>query len=72
MYTLNFYAMGSSCRIVVDGGSADLAAQAHRYLQQLEGRWSRFLPDSEVSALNRNAGDISIVGPETLAGVTSS
>ncbi len=57
--------MGSPCRIVVDAGSDDLVTEAHDRIARLEQRWSRFLPDSEVSHLNGNAGNVTIVSAET-------
>ncbi len=70
MRTVSFQAMGSPCRIVVDGGPDDLIVAAHKFVDRLELRWSRFLPDSEISRLNRNSGNISIVSPETLTLIT--
>lgn len=48
--------MGSAGHIVIVGGSAELLDQAVAELQELEQKWSRFLPGSEVSRFNR-AGD---------------
>lgn len=70
MRTASFRAMGSPCRIVVDGGPDDLVVAAHELVDRLEQRWSRFLPDSEISCLNHNSGNISVVSPETLALIT--
>ena len=62
----SFRAMGSPCRIVVDGGRRpDLADRAVELVGRLERLWSRFLTDSEVSHLNRRAGDLRIVSAET-------
>ena len=63
--------MGSDAHIVViaDGGEAAadrLLAAAWARLDDLEGRWSRFRPDSEVSALNRDAGGPVAVSTDTL------
>ena len=58
-------AMGGEGHIVVVGGGPaliDLAAQA---LAELELRWSRFLPDSDISRLNGAAGRAVAVAPET-------
>lgn len=60
-----FRAMGSPCRIVVDGGSDDLAADAHDLIARLEQRWSRFLPSSEISHVNGNAGNVTVVSEQT-------
>ncbi len=57
--------MGSSCRIVTNGGADDLAANAQELVQSLEHKWSRFLADSEVSHANRNAGNVTVVSGET-------
>ncbi len=62
-----FEALGTSCRVVV-GGSVDdagLAAAAAEQVRQLERRWSRFLPDSEISQLNRHPGRLTIVSAAT-------
>ncbi len=65
MRVAQFRAMGSPCRIVVDGGPADLADSGEATVHALERSWSRFQGSSEVSQLNRNAGNISIVSDET-------
>lgn len=62
-----FEALGTSCRVVV-GGSADdarLAAAAADQVRQLERRWSRFLPDSEICQLNRQPDRLTIVSAAT-------
>src|SRR3954471_11235084 len=61
-----FRAMGSDAHVVVVGGPARLVDQAQRRVDDLERRWSRFLPDSEVSVLNRRAGEPVRVSPETV------
>ena len=48
--------MGTYAHLVVVGGRSGLARQAQRRVVDLERRWSRFLPHSEVSTLNRMAG----------------
>lgn len=47
-----------------DEGSFDDAAEA---IADLERRWSRFVPDSEVSILNRSPGVPVVVSPDTFA-----
>jgi FAD:protein FMN transferase len=55
--TTAFAAMGSRCEVTVVGGSAGLLAGiARRRVDELEQRWSRFIPSSELCALNRAAG----------------
>ncbi|MGY1735035.1 FAD:protein FMN transferase [Geodermatophilus sp. SYSU D00684] len=52
-----FPVMGSTAHVVVVADDpAPLLAHARRRLDELEARWSRFRPDSEVSALNAAAG----------------
>jgi FAD:protein FMN transferase len=58
--------MGTQVELLaVDAPSRALAAARHR-LADLEARWSRFRPDSEISTLNRAAGRPVAVSPETL------
>ena len=47
--------MGSDAHVVVHG-QPELAELARELIDALEVRWSRFLPDSEISRLNRRAG----------------
>lgn len=61
----SFRAMGTDVHIVVCGAPPLLAAACQR-VHDLEARWSRFLPGSEVSALNRQAGRAVSVSPETV------
>ena len=46
--------MGSDIVVVVDGPD-DLLDMAQRRIDKLEQTWSRFLPDSEISNMNRSA-----------------
>ncbi len=62
---LTFAAMGTDAHVVVVGGSAGLAERARRRIAELEQRWSRFLPHSEVSRLTRAAGAAVPVSAET-------
>lgn len=64
MDELTFRAMGSSCRLVVDGPPG-LAERARATVADLEARWSRFLPDSEVTGANRSAGQPTVVSLPT-------
>jgi thiamine biosynthesis lipoprotein len=57
--------MGSRCRIVIDGGPDDLAERARGLVNDLEERWTRFDPQSEISALNQRSGQITIVSDAT-------
>jgi thiamine biosynthesis lipoprotein len=58
--------MASDAHVVL----VDPAESAERYarerLTQLERRWSRFLPGSDVSRLNTTAGGLMLVSPDTI------
>lgn len=58
--------MGSSVDVVVVGGSSELLGQAMQDIAHLEQRWSRFLPDSDISRLNNAAGSPLHVDPSTI------
>lgn len=60
-----FAAMGTTAHILVVGGTFDHLEQARRRIGQLERRWSRFLPDSEVSTINASDGLPLIVSRDT-------
>jgi len=58
--------MGTDAHVIVVAGDApQLADLAISRLQQLEARWSRFLPSSEISRLNARRGAAVKVAPET-------
>jgi FAD:protein FMN transferase len=52
-----FRAMGSDAQVIVVGGPPGGADRARRRIDDLEARWSRFRPDSEISRLTRRAGE---------------
>ncbi len=58
--------MGSDAHLIVVGGRARLLDDAVARIADLEQRWSRFLPDSEVSRLNHWAGLPVAVSPDTV------
>ena len=60
-----FRAMGSDVHVVVVGGAVDTLDRAVERIEQLESRWSRFRPDSEVSTLNTNTGRPVAVSSDT-------
>lgn len=60
-----FRAMGTRGEVHVVDGPPWLAARARARIEGLEARWSRFLPGSEVSAINRCAGTPVPVTAET-------
>jgi FAD:protein FMN transferase len=57
--------MGTWARVIVVDGPPDALRLARRRIEQLEGRWSRFRPDSEVSRLNRSGGRPVVVSGDT-------
>ncbi len=61
--SITFDAMGSEAHVVVVGPPA-LGALARRRLEDLEAKWSRFRPASEISRLNRAGA--AVVSPETV------
>ncbi len=58
-----FRAMASPCRIIVD--NEELARAGEQFVHDLEARWSRFLPSSEVSGVNRATGRLVMVSEPT-------
>jgi thiamine biosynthesis lipoprotein len=65
MSELEFRAMGSDAHVIVVGGPDDGAARARARIDELERRWSRFIDDSEISILNRQAGQFVAVSDDT-------
>src|SRR5438552_5965287 len=61
---IRFRGMGSDVHVIVVGPPR-LVGLARRRLADLERRWSRFLPDSEVSRLNEAGGRLVTVSDET-------
>jgi FAD:protein FMN transferase len=57
--------MGTEAELLVVDPPAEALAHAGARLAGLEARWSRFRPDSEVSALNRAGGRPVVLSPET-------
>ena len=57
--------MGTTAHMIVTGGPSGLADRAVARLEQLEARWSRFRPDSEISRLNEHADVPVLVSEDT-------
>jgi len=57
--------MGCQSHLYLVGGSPGLVAQARERLEELESRWSRFIPASELSQLNAAGGMPCVVSPDT-------
>jgi len=60
-----FRAMGSDAHVILVGAPAELTSWAQQRIEQLEAMWSRFLPTSEISVLNAEAGRWVEVSEET-------
>jgi thiamine biosynthesis lipoprotein len=61
-----FSAMGTNVHVRTVGGSPTVVQQAELRLAALEGRWSRFRTGSDISELNRSAGQWVPVGTDTI------
>ncbi len=57
--------MGTTAHVVVTGGRPDLPLMAERRLAELEDRWSRFRPASEVCQLSATPGVPVVVSEDT-------
>lgn len=66
LMTCQLPAMGTQVELLAVGGPGGTLAAAGSQLAELEARWSRFRPDSELSVLNRAAGQPVVVSPQTL------
>ena len=68
MLTLEFTAMNTAVLLAAEGSQATAAAlnTARALIEDLEHRFSRFQPESEVSRLNRSAGTWSSASPELM------
>jgi thiamine biosynthesis lipoprotein len=66
-----FAAMGTTVEVTVVGGAPSLLTIARGRIRDLEQRWSRFVPTSEVSRLNAASGTPVRVSPETITLVTA-
>src|SRR5436190_7583093 len=62
--------MGSDVHAIVVGGPAGLAERVRTRIDELERRWSRFIPDSEISELTRRAGTPFVVSDDTIELIT--
>lgn len=60
-----FHAMGGEAHAVVVGGPAHLPDAIVDRIEDLEARWSRFRPNSELSLLNGMPGMPIVLSPET-------
>lgn len=66
MHEARFRAMGSDVHVIVVASDSSLLAAATARIASLEQRWSRFIATSEISELNRRAGDDVAVSADTV------
>lgn len=60
-----FQVMASEAHLILVDPEPDAVTLATRRLDELEQRWSRFLPSSDISRLARANGDSCVVSPDT-------
>jgi len=58
--------MGCESHLVAVGARRGETSRARRFLEHLELRWSRFLPDSDISKLNHARGSVVSVHADTI------
>ena len=66
VHTRSFTTMGSNANVTIVGGHPSLADDAVGLAAELEGLWTRFSPDSDISALNWSEGKPVEVDPRTV------
>ncbi len=59
--------MGTDVHVLLFGGQPHHHKSAEDQIRNLEDRWSRFLPTSEISQLNNAPGELFVVSPDTFA-----
>lgn len=62
-----FACMGSTARLLILGGPSALPDHARHRLHELEARWSRFIPGSELCRVNAAGGAPVVVSADTFA-----
>ena len=66
VHSRSFAVMGSNASVTVVGGHASLVDDAVGMAHELEGLWTRFSPDSDISLLNWSEGKPVDVDPRTV------
>ena len=64
---LKFRVMASDAHVILVDPAPGAEDYARRRLEELERRWSRFLPDSDVSRLNTAPEALMLVSSDTVA-----
>lgn len=57
--------MGTTCHVIVRSGGERHLDRAQQHIEDLEAKWSRFRPTSELCRLNANAGRTCVVSKAT-------
>jgi len=63
---MDFHAMGTSFFCVLVGADEEIYDSIYSLAIELESKWSRFIPDSEVMVLNNNPDSMHLVSDATL------
>lgn len=63
---IDFQAMGTSFFCVLVGADEEICDSIYSLADELESKWSRFIPDSELMLLNNNPGKMKVVSDATL------
>lgn len=63
---IDFQAMGTSFFCILVGANEEICDAVYALANELESRWSRFVPDSEVMVLNNNPDSMHLVSDATL------
>jgi FAD:protein FMN transferase len=64
---LKFRVMASDAHVILVDPARGAKQRARRRLEELERRWSRFLPTSDISRLNTSSEALMLVSSDTLA-----
>ena len=71
LFAVSFTAMASPCEVLLESADEREAREVGRAAAQeawrIESKFSRYLPESIVSTINRSAGQAVVVDPETAA-----
>ncbi|NBO26195.1 MAG: FAD:protein FMN transferase [Actinobacteria bacterium] len=63
---IDFQAMGTSFFCILVGANEEICDAIYALANELESKWSRFVPDSEVMVLNNNPDSMHLVSDATL------
>ena len=63
---IDFQAMGTSFFCILVGANEEICDAVYALANELESKWSRFVPDSEVMVLNNNPDSMHLVSDATL------